>query len=130
MTSAAHTSRRKRGPHPATQTSRQSSTQSRHALHHKVIGTAQRFTPRLRRLSEIRANYRLDRQPWPTLGAVAAGGAGLALAMSTGVTELAVGGALAYAAYRMLRDGVSPRVAFRQGVTLERDAMEGKKFKK
>jgi hypothetical protein len=85
---------------------------------------------RFRRLAKLRQNYHLNREPWPTIGALAAGGAGLALASATGLTELAVGGAMAYAAYRMLRDGVSPRVAFRQGVTIERDAIAGKRLRK
>lgn len=71
------------------------------------------------RLRRVRENFRLYREPWPVLGATLAGGAGVALASATGVAELAVGSALAYAAFRMLRDGVGPKRAFREGLALE-----------
>ena len=44
----------------------------------------------------------------PSLGVLLVGGAGLALAMLTGVGELVIGVAAGYGAYQVLREGVAP----------------------
>jgi hypothetical protein len=50
----------------------------------------------------------------PSLGVAVAGGAGLALAMTIGVGELAVAILFGYGAYQVLREGVPPKVAVRE----------------
>lgn len=50
----------------------------------------------------------------PSIGVMAAGGIGLALASAVGVGELAIGLALAYGAYQVLAEGVAPKEAAKQ----------------
>lgn len=50
----------------------------------------------------------------PSIGVIAAGGLGLALASAVGVGELAIGLALGYAAYQVLAEGVPAKEAARQ----------------
>lgn len=47
----------------------------------------------------------------PSIGIVAAGGAGLALASAVGVGELAIAAATAYVAYQILSEGLPPDIA-------------------
>jgi len=58
----------------------------------------------------------MKRHPFVTIAAVAVGG--VAAAASVGVAELAFGGALAFAAYKVLREGEPPMEAIEQ---VERD---------
>lgn len=74
-----------------------------------------RWMPDAGRLETFRKHYHLDRKPWPAVGAVLAGGAGLAVAGAIGAGELAIGAAAGYAAYRVMRDGLKPSRAARQG---------------
>ncbi|AKU98529.1 hypothetical protein AKJ09_05193 [Labilithrix luteola] len=50
----------------------------------------------------------------PSIGIVAAGGAGLALATAVGVGELAIAAATAYAAYQVLSEGLPPDIAVKE----------------
>jgi hypothetical protein len=50
----------------------------------------------------------------PSIGVVAVGGAGIAVASVVGVGEIAIGMIAAYAAYQVLREGVSPGEAARK----------------
>jgi hypothetical protein len=50
----------------------------------------------------------------PSLGVVLVGGAGIAVASVVGVGEIAIGMMAGYAAYQVLREGVSPGAAARK----------------
>ncbi len=64
--------------------------------------------------------------PWiANIGAAGAGVAGVALASAFGAGELMAGGILAYIAYRVLRHGVSPTQAVREGVEAGQGAPGG-----
>jgi hypothetical protein len=68
--------------------------------------------------------HRLAHGAKPAVGALVAGGAGLALAMEVGVGELLVGVAASYTVYRMLRYGIGLREALTETVQLQRAARE------
>lgn len=68
--------------------------------------------------------HRLAHGAKPAVGALVAGGAGLALAMEVGVGELVVGVLAAYTAYRMLRYGIGLREALTETVQLQKVVRE------
>jgi hypothetical protein len=60
----------------------------------------------------------------PYVGAVMAGGVGLALASIVGVTELAVAGVSAYACFLVLKNRESPAKAIREACQLEKEVLD------
>jgi hypothetical protein len=67
-------------------------------------------------IDAFRNRLKLNKGPWPAIGAAVAGGVGISAAAVIGVGELALGLAAGYAAYRMLREGIRPAAALRQVV--------------
>lgn len=68
--------------------------------------------------------HRLAHGAKPAVGALVAGGAGIALAMEVGVGELLLGVAASYTVYRMLRYGIGLREALIETVQLRNAARE------
>ena len=68
--------------------------------------------------------HRLAHGAKPAVGALVAGGAGLALAMEVAVGELLLGVAASYTVYRMLRYGIGLREALTETVQLQKAARE------
>jgi len=65
---------------------------------------------------------RFRRQPY--IGAVLAGGVGLAVASVFGVGELAVAAGLGYAVYQMLTQRKPPGQAFKEALKVEKEIAE------
>jgi hypothetical protein len=108
---------------------RNPSATQKHEVHHRSSNRRSKriisSTKEKNRLIAIWKRYHLSHEPWPILGAALAGGTGIAVTSAIGLSELAVGLALSYAVFRTLREGINPRVAFRQGIRLERKAADG-----